>query len=111
MNRIQKFKELRLSTTCIFTQNLSVMPAYKEDYYREFNNYTVIDIEKKDTNNYIDNNFNRIHQPIIMQSTGNICNECKGTGWKTCNKSLYLNNLKMNFGYKLCGKCKGTGLI
>jgi len=51
-----------------------------------------------------------VNKPIyIVEHPGNICNECKGVGWKTSND--FELDFGFNFKFVLCKKCKGTGLI
>ena len=109
-SRVLNLKKLRLLTNYNFTKNLSVMPNFEEDYYKDEYEYDY----NKNKNDYLNLSYDYVYkkiEPIIMQSSGNICSECKGSGWKTCNEYLYSNNLKMNFKFILCKKCKGTGLI
>jgi DnaJ-class molecular chaperone len=108
--RVSNFKKLRLLTNYNFTKNLSVMPAFEEYYYKDEYEYDY----NKNKNYYLNLSHNYLYknnEEVIMQSTGNICNECKGSGWKTDNKYFYSNSLKTNFSFILCKKCKGTGLI
>lgn len=42
---------------------------------------------------------------IIANDLCSICHVCKGSGWITNNN---INN-GLNFGYKICELCKGTG--
>ena len=45
----------------------------------------------------------------IELNSGNICNECFGSGWVTDRKSEL--DLEFNLKFEICKKCKGTGFL
>tara|TARA_B100000902_G_scaffold375106_1_gene404761 strand:- start:23210 stop:23488 length:279 start_codon:yes stop_codon:yes gene_type:complete len=58
------------------------------------------------------NDYNLKKNKVVYNFYGDICLECHGNGWKTCNNQLE-NNLINGLGFKfvLCKKCNGLGYI
>ena len=49
------------------------------------------------------------NERLLVENSGNICNECFGSGLVSNNDLSF--NLNSNFKLEICKKCNGTGFI